>query len=81
MNNDMAKSYRVFIGSPPPNRRGTAEVTSWKTVSAREVPLPLAPLTLEQAEHRLSLVYENVIFDNARDPEGFSEDGALSVLL
>jgi hypothetical protein len=78
--NIMAKSYRVFVGSPPPTRRGTADATSWKTVSAREVSLPLAPMTREQAEHRLSLVYENVIFDNASDPEGVSEDDAWSML-
>ncbi|KAF8461445.1 hypothetical protein JB92DRAFT_2839104 [Gautieria morchelliformis] len=60
----MAKSYRVFTGAPPPAWNRTPTVTSWKTVSSREVSSPLSSATIEQAGRRISLIYENVIFGN-----------------
>jgi hypothetical protein len=60
----MAKSYRVFTGAPLPTWDRMPTVTSWKTVSSREVSSPFSSAAVEQAGRRISRIYENVIFDN-----------------
>ena len=76
--------YRIFLGAPSARelRESTGNETyQWKTitypmaqdeadtsVSLNDMPLP--PLTLEAATQRISLLYQNIIFDEDED-EGY----------
>jgi hypothetical protein len=87
---DMAE-FRVFVGAPPPNALGQ-ESTSyhWQSVSSlpssKQVVFP--PSTLNAASQRISVLYQNVIFDQVdeRHSEWACDDkdpglGMLSVRL
>jgi len=62
--------YRVFIGAPSVNdlKRDTGSYT-WKTIEppSAEVSQALVypPATLEAATRRISLLYQNIIFDDS----------------
>lgn len=62
--------YRVFIGAPSVNdlKRGAGSYT-WKTIESPSAEVSQAlvypPATLEAATRRISLLYQNIIFDNS----------------
>ncbi|KIJ46320.1 hypothetical protein M422DRAFT_250368 [Sphaerobolus stellatus SS14] len=62
------KSYRVFLGAPKTGSLcAVGQSSSWHTVNSSEVPPLLPPATLERAEHRISMLYKNVIFHQEED--------------
>ena len=81
--------YRVFLGAPPKaDIFNDANSYKWHTISSTDsysksttrlgvestqsFIFPLA--TLEAASHRISLIYKNIIFDDASEIEGLSEE-------
>ncbi|KAF8515045.1 hypothetical protein BU17DRAFT_51986 [Hysterangium stoloniferum] len=71
----MKRSYRVFTGAPPATNmvsRGPRELI-WQSFSSGST-LPFPAATLEQAEHRISLIYQNIIFANDSDYQSEGDD-------
>jgi hypothetical protein len=61
--------YRVFLGAPSISdlKKDPAATYTWKTVeppsAAATQALVYPPATLEAASRRISLLYQNIIFD------------------
>ena len=80
--------YRVFLGAPSKaDIFNDTNSFKWHTISSNDsyskstrlgyegtqsFIFPLA--TLEAASHRISLIYKNIIFDDASEMEGLSEE-------
>ncbi|KZT10937.1 uncharacterized protein LAESUDRAFT_755572 [Laetiporus sulphureus 93-53] len=64
----MVKSYRVFTGAPSVHDIATSTPPyRWRTCSTSTSPIPyygLPPATFEAASRRISLLYQNIIFDD-----------------
>ncbi|KAI0674913.1 hypothetical protein C8Q78DRAFT_509578 [Trametes maxima] len=67
--------YLVFYGAPTPGDVGKPlSEFQWRTASSPNSngpPLTLPPATLAAASRRISMMYENVIFDESHDSDGF----------
>ncbi|KAG1841829.1 hypothetical protein F4604DRAFT_1597873 [Suillus subluteus] len=71
--------FRVFLGAPSVSdlRKDAAGSYTWKTIEPPLVDASQAllypPATLEAASRRISLLYQNIIFDNS-DEEAFNHE-------
>ncbi|KAG2022439.1 hypothetical protein CC2G_000188 [Coprinopsis cinerea AmutBmut pab1-1] len=77
------KSYRVFLGAPPASALNSEAPYHWQTFSSgsllsqpastkiisRTESFFLPPATLEAASRRISLIYQNAIFDQSVEDE------------
>ena len=63
--------FRVFLGAPVAADVGTdPDGYVWQTI--QESPYP--PATLDAASRRVSLLYQNVIFDDVSEPDPDHDD-------
>ncbi|KAG2063955.1 hypothetical protein BDR04DRAFT_1036643 [Suillus decipiens] len=72
--------FRVFLGAPSVSdlKKDPASSYTWKTIEPPSAEVSQAllypPATLEAASRRVSLLYQNVIFDDSdEDSEGFDQ--------
>jgi hypothetical protein len=75
--------FRVFLGAPSkvdvqqdPSSYHWQTVSSKSSAEASQLPL-LPPATLEAASRRISLIYQNIIFDDAEDEQEYHEEEVL----
>ncbi|TFK18162.1 hypothetical protein FA15DRAFT_675519 [Coprinopsis marcescibilis] len=76
--------YRVFLGAPAASSLDSGETYHWRTISSKSLAsqasskvrlgsrpgsFMLPPATLEAASRRISLIYENAIFDVTAEEE------------
>ena len=87
--------YRVFLGAPSKaDIYNDANLYKWHTISssdsyskparlgAEAIQSFIFPLTtLEAASHRISLIYKNIIFDDASELDGLSEQAEVEDLI
>lgn len=80
--------YRVFLGAPSiADRDKDPSLFHWQTISSEQAKRPVnptqsiifPPATLEAASRRISLIYKNIIFDDAADEEQSEADDTDSV--
>lgn len=76
----MMTHFRVFLGAPSVSdlKKDPASSYTWKTIEPPSAEVSQAllypPATLEAASRRVSLLYQNVIFDDSdEDSEGFDQ--------
>jgi hypothetical protein len=71
--------YRVFLGAP--SRAETQQARGsyhWQTVSSKHSPSAIfPPATLESADRRISLIYQNIIFKESEEEEQSINDESL----
>jgi hypothetical protein len=79
--------YRVFLGAPSISdlKKDPAVSYTWKTVeppsAAATQALVYPPATLEAASRRISLLYQNIIFDESNEQGSDEERSEGSQLL
>lgn len=75
----MEKAYRIFTGAPCIKGFPDSDQPTWQTLTTRENTSVIPSASLQQVDSRLSLIYQNVIFnseDESEEIRNFLEDGA-----